>query len=157
MNTATANKLLACLHSKKDEMVRLLSQCAMLESPSSDPLSQDPVFKIFEALLGDLGFRCRRLAGERTGGQLLAVPRGGTKHTPRQLLLGHCDTVWPRDTLAKMPVESRDGRLHGPGVYDMKGGLVQAVFALARWRFGDAARRRSTLFHQLGRRNRQRR
>ena len=130
MNRATANKLLAYLHARRDEMVRVLSQCALLESPSSDPSSQDAVFELFAALLGDLGFRCKRLAGVKTGGQLLAIPRDRSKHAPRQLLLGHGDTVWPHDTLAKMPVESRDGRLHGPGVYDMKGGLVQAVFAL---------------------------
>jgi glutamate carboxypeptidase len=49
---------------------------------------------------------------------------------PAQLLLGHCDTVWPLGMLRQMPVERRDGRLYGPGVYDMKAGLVQAVFAL---------------------------
>jgi glutamate carboxypeptidase len=49
---------------------------------------------------------------------------------PAQLLLGHCDTVWPLGMLASMPVERRSGRLYGPGVYDMKGGLVQALYAL---------------------------
>ena len=49
---------------------------------------------------------------------------------PAQLLLGHCDTVWPLGMLRQMPVERRDGRLYGPGVYDMKAGLVQGVFAL---------------------------
>jgi glutamate carboxypeptidase len=65
---------------------------------------------------------------------MLAVPIGYRKHSPRQLLLGHCDTVWPHGTLEKMPVENRGGRLHGPGIYDMKGGLVQALFALTALR-----------------------
>jgi glutamate carboxypeptidase len=47
-----------------------------------------------------------------------------------QLLLGHSDTVWPLGTLASMPVELRDGRLTGPGAFDMKGGWTQGVFAL---------------------------
>ena len=47
-----------------------------------------------------------------------------------QLLIGHCDTVWPVGTLATMPVEIRDGSLWGPGTFDMKGGLVQGIFAL---------------------------
>ena len=111
-------------------MVRLLHECAKLESPSADPTSQNAVFDFFVSLLRPLGFRCRRLAGRTSGGQLLAVPDGTEKHAKRQLLLGHCDTVWPHGTLKKMPVETRDGRLHGPGVYDMKGGLVQAVFAI---------------------------
>ncbi len=49
---------------------------------------------------------------------------------PGQLLLGHCDTVWPLGSLERMPVGIHDGRLAGPGVYDMKGGLVQGIFAL---------------------------
>lgn len=115
-------------------MVRFLSTCAGLESPSTVPRAQAAVFDLFASYLRDLGFRCRRIVGKETGGQLLAVPKDFFRHTPKQLLLGHVDTVWPEGTLAKMPVESRDGRLHGPGVYDMKGGLVQAVFALATLR-----------------------
>jgi glutamate carboxypeptidase len=127
-------KILAWLHARGDEMVRMLTEAALLESPSSDPAAQDPVLELFADRLRSLGFRCRRLAGQRSGGQLLAMPGDYRRGMPRQLLLGHCDTVWSRGTLAKMPVESRDGRLHGPGVYDMKGGLVQAVFALAALR-----------------------
>jgi len=47
-----------------------------------------------------------------------------------QLLVGHCDTVWPIGTLKEMPIRLKDGKLHGPGVYDMKAGLVQAIFAI---------------------------
>ena len=51
---------------------------------------------------------------------------------PAQLLLGHTDTVWPVGTLKEMPVEydEEEDVLRGPGVFDMKGGLVQMVFAL---------------------------
>jgi glutamate carboxypeptidase len=47
-----------------------------------------------------------------------------------QVLLGHCDTVWPIGTLESMPVSIQDGVMRGPGVYDMKAGLVEMVFAL---------------------------
>jgi glutamate carboxypeptidase len=46
------------------------------------------------------------------------------------LLIGHCDTVWPIGTLGAMPVRIEDETLFGPGVFDMKGGLVQMIFAL---------------------------
>jgi len=46
------------------------------------------------------------------------------------LLLGHCDTVWPLGTLQKMPLEMSEGVMRGPGVYDMKAGLVQMLYAL---------------------------
>ena len=133
-NGGTAQKILTHLHRHRDEMTSFLTQCALVESPSSDPGAQGPVFELFSSRLQSLGFRCRRLAGKDSGGQLLAVPEPYEKRSPRQLLLGHCDTVWPHGTIDQMPVESRDGRLHGPGVYDMKGGLVQAIFALTALR-----------------------
>ena len=46
------------------------------------------------------------------------------------MLLGHVDTVWPRGTLARMPWRLEDGRAYGPGVFDMKGGLVVMVEAI---------------------------
>src|SRR5262249_6041666 len=46
------------------------------------------------------------------------------------LILGHFDTVWPIGTLARMPLERRDGRLHGPGTFDMKAGIGIAMLAV---------------------------
>ncbi|MGB5637313.1 MAG: M20/M25/M40 family metallo-hydrolase [Waterburya sp.] len=74
----------------------------------------------------------------QTGGHLLAVPKilrrntlgDRSQHQPIQLLLGHSDTVWPLGTLETMPLSLRQGKMYGPGVYDMKAGLVQIVFAL---------------------------
>jgi len=86
--------------------------------------------RLLESALQDRGFRTRRIAGRKTGGQLLAVPTSRARRSSVQLLLGHCDTVWPTGTSQTMPVEERDGKLFGPGVYDMKAGLVQAIFAV---------------------------
>ncbi len=126
--------LLAHLFARQEEMGALLRDLAGLESPSLDPASQEPVFARLAAELAASGLRTRRLPGRTSGGQLWAVRsrrrRNPSGRTPAQLLLGHCDTVWPAGTLAAMPVEVRDGRLHGPGVYDMKGGLVIGIFAL---------------------------
>ena len=52
------------------------------------------------------------------------------------LLLGHHDTVWPRGTLAEIPFRVEDGRVRGPGVFDMKAGIAVAIAVLA-----DLARR----------------
>ena len=111
-------------------MGALLRDLALLESPSHDPASQEPVFARLRAELEEAGLRVRRLPGRRSGGQLWALRRRRRRGAPAQLLLGHCDTVWPAGTVERMPVELRDGRLAGPGVYDMKGGLVQGIFAL---------------------------
>lgn len=50
---------------------------------------------------------------------------------PRVLLLGHLDTVWPIGTLARLPFTIDDDRITGPGVFDMKAGIVQGWAALA--------------------------
>ena len=46
------------------------------------------------------------------------------------MLLGHMDTGWDVGTINKMPCREKKGRLFGPGVYDMKGGIVQILFAI---------------------------
>ncbi|MEU5401251.1 M20 family metallopeptidase [Streptomyces sp. NPDC005963] len=51
--------------------------------------------------------------------------------TPRVLLIGHHDTVWPIGSLESHPFEVRDGVLRGPGCFDMKAGLVMVFHALA--------------------------
>jgi glutamate carboxypeptidase len=158
MPQPTAAVLLAHLRRQEDAMADLLADLARLESPSSVPASQGAILGRLAAELQGAGMRVRRLAGKESGGLLYAVARSGSmagwgeppaarvqaatmvaargevagaqRGRPAQLLLGHCDTVWPIGMLATMPVERRDGRLYGPGVYDMKAGLVQAVFAL---------------------------
>jgi glutamate carboxypeptidase len=122
--------LLDHLRAQQDAMAALLRDLALLESPSLDAAAQEPVFARLAAELDASGLRTRRLPGRRSGGQLWAVRRERRRGAPAQLLIGHCDTVWPVGTLASMPVEIRDGRLTGPGVYDMKAGLVQGIFAL---------------------------
>src|SRR6185312_16202105 len=57
------------------------------------------------------------------------------------LLLGHFDTVWPLGTLEKMPFRVQDGRAFGPGIYDMKAGIVMMLFALRALRESGAAHR----------------
>lgn len=130
MSAPAAADILAFLRDRQDAMVALLREIALLESPSLDPASQGPVFERLAAALAESGLESRRLRGRASGGQLFAVPRKRPRGKPSQLLLGHCDTVWPAGILAEIPVEVRDGRLTGPGVYDMKAGLVQGIFAL---------------------------
>ncbi len=130
MERAAAAGLLGWLRERQPEMVELLERLAGAESPSDEPAAQAAAFAILEGELSGLGFATERLAGGDGGDHLLATRPGTPAAATRQLLLGHLDTVWPVGTLARMPVERRDGSLYGPGVFDMKGGLVQMLFAL---------------------------
>ncbi|MFO7662753.1 MAG: M20 family metallopeptidase [Chloroflexota bacterium] len=113
----------------REAMVALLADLVAAESPSDVPETQAGPLRTLAAQFQQLGYDVRHTPGRKTGGWLLAShPAAGER--PRQLLLGHCDTVWPVGTLAEMPLIIEDDILRGPGSYDMKAGLVQGIFAL---------------------------
>lgn len=122
--------LLGWIREQRDPFVAFLSALVAAESPTDDPASQRPVQRLLTDALEGLAYRVSHHRGHATGGFLLARPRARRKGRPVQMVVGHTDTVWPRGTLADMPLKMEEGRLHGPGVFDMKAGLTQVVFAL---------------------------
>lgn len=115
------------------EMVDLLVELARAESPTPDPTAQGDSQDILREAFGRAGYAVRHLgaaAGGPDGGRLLVRPPRSRRTNAYQMMVGHSDTVWDRGTLDTMPIEIRDGRLHGPGTFDMKAGLVQMVFAV---------------------------
>lgn len=123
-------EILQCLSDQRDTMVEFLRRLTLAESPSSQPASQLLVRSAMAEALADLDYRTVELSGRSSGGQLYARPQSRERFAASQLVIGHYDTVWPLGTLKEMPFEVRGSRVHGPGVFDMKGGLVQLVFAL---------------------------
>jgi glutamate carboxypeptidase len=111
-------------------MVALLVDLARLESPTDDPSSTARVLDRLELEFERSRMNVRRVIGTRTAGVLISTPAKRLKGRPLQLLVGHCDTVWPVGTSEHMPVEVVEHQIRGPGVFDMKGGLVQMIFAL---------------------------
>ena len=124
------DELLDLLVDESGPMVELLEALAAEESPSREPASQAGTFAMLEEAFRGLGYDVEALPGQDVGPHLLTYPANRPPAAGFQLILGHLDTVWPVGTLERMPIELREGRLHGPGVFDMKGGLVQAIFAL---------------------------
>jgi glutamate carboxypeptidase len=127
---ASAKRILHRLREQEGAMAELLQRLALAESPSLAPRSHTRALEILTEELESLDFAVRRVPGSDAGDHLEAEPRRESGGGPRQLLLGHLDTVWPVGTLEGMPVKLERDRLSGPGVYDMKGGLVQMLFAL---------------------------
>ena len=117
------------------QMLAVLEALVRAESPTDVPEAQAEVQALLARLLRTQDFRVEHLpAGDRSGGHLYARPSGRPRHRPTQLLVGHSDTVWPRGTLQDMPFEVDGNEVRGPGVFDMKAGLVQMLFALAALR-----------------------
>jgi glutamate carboxypeptidase len=122
-------RFLRSIRARQPEIIALIKEMAECESPSDNPPSVDR----FVELLGD---RLHGMAKVRTfpGGKFgrhlraeLSLP--GRKKEGQILVLGHSDTVWPLGTLRSMPVKQFQGRIWGPGVYDMKAGLAFFIFA----------------------------
>lgn len=130
-----ADDLLETLQARRDAMLDLLERLVRAESPTSKPAAQARVQEILREALEarSLAVRTHPLApqnGQSYGDLLYAAPEDRVRGRPVQLLVGHCDTVWPLGTLDDMPFEVDGNVVRGPGVFDMKAGLVQMVFAL---------------------------
>jgi glutamate carboxypeptidase len=125
-----AKRILDYLQDQRPAMVELLKRLALAESPTLDRAAGGSVLALLSSELEQVGMSVRRLRGQVSAGMLLARSRDRIKRAPLQLLVGHCDTVWPIGTIGQMPVRIEGDTIHGPGVFDMKGGLVQMLFAL---------------------------
>ena len=122
--------ILSYLQQQREAMVELLQRLVLIESSSDDPAALHQVLAILAVELKSAGMSVRRLPGRASGGLLYARRLPRRARSPFQLLIGHCDTVWPAGTLGTMPVHTESGGLYGPGVFDMKAGLVQMIYAL---------------------------
>ena len=106
-----------------------LRELVEIESPSHDKAAVDRAADKVSLWAAEQGARIKRHK-QKQFGDVLEL-RFGPRSGPRSLLLGHLDTVWPIGTLAKMPWREQDGKLFGPGVLDMKSGVIMALEAIA--------------------------
>jgi glutamate carboxypeptidase len=122
------HRILNYLRDRRQDMVNCLERLALAESPSDNPAAVAPALAQLTEELEKTGLAVRLFPGRVSAGSLLARPCPGG--APWQMLVGHCDTVWPVGTVRQMPVRVDGDIVHGPGVFDMKGGLVQMLYAL---------------------------
>ena len=108
-----------------------LEQLVRVESPSEDPAAVNAAQQMTAGWAEGLGGRVKRYRQKNFGDvyELRFGPRS-SKRRPI-LILGHLDTVWPHGTLKSMPWVNKDGKLSGPGVLDMKAGVVMALTAVS--------------------------
>lgn len=130
MKKRNAIQILNYLKTNKNSMIEFLSELVHAESPSKDVFSQIKMLNILKFALEELNFQVFIMPGKKTGGYLYSRPKQRKKEEPIQLMIGHCDTVWAEETILKMPVKLEDSKMTGPGVFDMKSGLTQIIYAL---------------------------
>lgn len=137
--------LLQYLKAHEENMVDELRQFVELESPSLDKALLDRTASWLRTTLEGIGARVESVPQETAGTHLVARFPGRTDEAPL-VLLCHYDTVFPAGTLAVRPFAVREGRITGPGVFDMKGGFIQALWALrSLFAQGNGPRRPVTL------------
>jgi glutamate carboxypeptidase len=112
---------------KKQKMISVLREWVEIESPTSDKASVDKFGINVAAKLEDIGMSIEWKEEPNRGNHLIA--RWGSRHG-HLLLIGHLDTVWELGTLQRFPCEIDDEIGRGPGIFDMKAGLLIALYAL---------------------------
>ena len=122
------DEILTYLMEHQDDYLSMLRDFVELESPShEDKAASDKCSRFLEKAFEGLGFKVERIHQDQCGDHLYGEIGEGEKSA---IIVGHYDTVFPIGTLKSMPFKVSDGKAYGPGVLDMKGGIIMAYFAI---------------------------
>ena len=131
----TGNELLRAFEEERDSTVELLRKLVELESPSTDKEMVDELGSFLADTVGSCGLAPRIVPRENVGDIVWSEWEEGGGG--RILVLCHLDTVWPQGSLERMPFRIEEGRIHGPGIFDMKAGVAVTLkiqeFIARRW------------------------
>lgn len=114
-----------CL-ANRDWLLDFIEALVAIESPSDDAAAVNRCAGELSSRLQAIGGSVTRVPSATAGDHVRASFGSGSRQI---LLLGHIDTVWPIGQLATMPIRRENGRLYGPGVFDMKAGVALGVLA----------------------------
>ncbi len=115
------------MKTEKNEMIDLLRELVETESPSHEKPAVDKVGRFLVEKCRHLGAEIETVQQAEVGDHLIARWGEGTDGI---LLLHHMDTVFPLGTLQQMPFRQKEDKTFGPGVLDMKGGIVVSLSAI---------------------------
>lgn len=123
--------LLTYLQEHHEAMIEDLRTVVTLESPTTEKAAVDRLGQHLAAKFQELGCTLEVVPQPAHGDQyVLTYAPAGTPATQPVLVLGHMDTVFDLGDIAKNPLRLENGRLYGPGTSDMKGGVIQCLWAL---------------------------
>jgi glutamate carboxypeptidase len=138
-----AKILLKQIRAQAPEMLACLRRFVECESPSLEKATADRCCAVIAKEWRAAGADVERIAQKHRGDHLRMVwePREGRRErsTGQLLVLGHYDTVYASGTLKRMPFRVKGGKAFGPGVFDMKAGIVQALFGFRALREQEAS------------------
>ncbi len=121
--------VLSWLTDRQPEMIEQVRELVVRESPTHDKPACDALCAYLAEQFLPIGGKMR-VHRQPKAGNHLQVDFTGARGRKPVLLLGHYDTVYDLGTLKTMPWREKNGHLCGPGVFDMKGGIAQIMFAL---------------------------
>ncbi len=121
----TRNELLRAFEADRDSTVELLRKLVELESPSTDKALVDELVSFLAGQVRSCGLEPRIIPREDVGN--IVWTEWGEGGGGRILVLCHVDTVWPQGSLERMPFRIEEGRIHGPGIFDMKAGVTATL------------------------------
>lgn len=125
------------LGTQQGEMLALLEDLVNIDGGSYDKAGVDAVGVRIRTFLESHGIACETIENQ-TYGDALRATVGGPSNSAI-MLMGHRDTVFPKGEPTRRPFRIVDGKAYGPGVSDMKSGLVMNAFVLAAFqKFGGA-------------------
>jgi len=129
------------------QMLATVRQFVEAESPSLEKAAADRCCGFVASAWRKYDVRVERLAQKHRGDHLwISYWPGKTRPAGQLLVLGHYDTVYSSGTLRKMPFRISRGKAYGPGIFDMKAGIVQALFALQALQEANAELRKRLVF-----------
>ncbi len=140
-------RFLQFLKPRLPQMLAMLRRFVIAESPSLEKTAADRCCGVIAGEWNKHGARVERIA-QKHRGDLLRITHalGDSRPSSQLLVLGHYDTVYSTGTLAKMPFRLEGGKAYGPGTFDMKSGIVQALFALLALRRAGIPLRKRLVF-----------
>jgi glutamate carboxypeptidase len=115
------------LTERQEDMLNLLRTFVEFETPSRDKVAVDRFSAHLANLFGQLGSEVTMFERPHAGN---IVRAGFGSGAGQVLILCHLDTVWPLGEIQRRPFRIENGKAYGPGAYDMKAGIVQAIFAI---------------------------
>lgn len=131
----SSSELLGYFEDRLGEALVLLKRLVEIESSSFDKEGVDALASFLAQEFCSRGAQVETLPACDKGNLLKATWKGDERPRP-VMVLGHLDTVWPRGTATARPFKTSEGKAWGPGIFDMKGGILLCLLACRAFQEG---------------------